>query len=198
MWPGDARRLCVSCTESLSWSSRPCSLETVDSREPPAAVPMPGRRAWCGAVKEMPGPREGWPVLPDPFRHQGHLGSPDCPGGLDKGVWVEGTFWLGVGTPREKVGPKASLKRGGAVIWWQETKNSCFGRRRLWGWRHHSPPGCLRPLGVATLARHTPRPGCPLCCPPVCLEKAQSWVPAEMTLAYCIIYYSSPGRRTRF
>lgn len=156
MWPGD-RRLCVLHGEPFVVLPGHAHWRQL-TRAPPTAVPMPEQTSLVRG-SEMPGPREGWPVLPDPFRHQGHLSSPDCPGGLDKGVCgLKGPSGLVWEPPREKVGPKASLKRGGAVIWWQETKNSCFGRRRLWGWRHHSPPGCLRPLGVATLARHTPRP----------------------------------------
>lgn len=197
MWPGD-RRLCV-LHEPFVVPPRPCSLETVD-KAPELPVPMPSRRAWCGAVR-CPGPEKAG-LWPDPFRHQGHLQAPRLPWGLGQGgVWVEGTFWLGVRNPGERKWAPRHLKQGGAVIWWRgNEENSCFGRRRrLWGWRHHGPPGCLRPLGVATLARHTPRPrAAPSAVPQSVWRRPQSWVPAEMTLAYCIIYYSSPGRRTRF
>lgn len=73
-------------------------------------------RAWCGAAR-CPDPRKAGLCFPDPFRRQGYLSSPDCPGGSDKGVCgLKGPSSLVWEPPREKVGPKASLKRGGAVI----------------------------------------------------------------------------------
>lgn len=110
MWPGD-RRLCVLHGEPFVVLPGHAHWRQL-TRAPPTAVPMPEQTSLVRG-SEMPGPREGWPVLPDPFRHQGHLSSPDCPGGLDKGgVWVEGTFWLGVGTPERESGPQGISETG--------------------------------------------------------------------------------------
>ena len=205
MWPGD-RQLCVLQKEpfvvlaghahwrQLTWA-------------PPTAVPMP-RQTSLVRGSEMPRPQEGWPVLSRPIPTAGSPEFPRLPWGLGQGgMWVEGTFWPGVGAPERESGPQGISETGRSGNLMAGNEEQLFWRKEALGMETPLPARVSAASGCshAGQAHTTPQAG-PLCCPPICLEKSPtpatqrplSWVPAEVTLAYCIIYYSSPGRRTCF